>query len=50
MKDLVSSVSTSDHSSGLFRLSTQQDGNLVAYTVNSSAEPVGAYWFSGTSN
>ncbi|GFS44001.1 cyclin d4;2 [Actinidia rufa] len=45
---LVSSVSSSDHSSGHFIISMQRDGNLVAYPVNSSLDPVDAYWASDT--
>ncbi|XP_004308261.1 PREDICTED: G-type lectin S-receptor-like serine/threonine-protein kinase RLK1-like [Fragaria vesca subsp. vesca] len=45
---LVSSASISDHSSGRFRLWMQDDGNLVAYPVNSSANPDNAYWSTGT--
>ncbi|KAG6737322.1 hypothetical protein POTOM_058838 [Populus tomentosa] len=41
---LVSSVSSSNHSSGRFLLAIQEDGNLVAYAGLS----VGAYWASNT--
>ncbi|XAR73213.1 Non-specific serine/threonine protein kinase [Bertholletia excelsa] len=47
-KELVSSVSRSDHSSGRFLLTMQTDGNLVAYPVNSSQAPEDAYWASNT--
>ena len=47
---LVSSVSTSDQSSGRFFLQMQKDGNLVGYPVNSSAESDDAYWSSNTPN
>ncbi|KAA8531022.1 hypothetical protein F0562_005730 [Nyssa sinensis] len=45
---LLSSVSTSNHSSGRFYLIMQADGNLVAYPVNSSAQPGDAYWSTQT--
>ncbi|KAK7264929.1 hypothetical protein RJT34_32542 [Clitoria ternatea] len=41
---LVSSVSKSDHSSGNYYLSMQDDGNLVAYPMQASAEEEDAYW------
>uniref|UniRef100_A0A7N2LZD7 Bulb-type lectin domain-containing protein n=2 Tax=Quercus lobata TaxID=97700 RepID=A0A7N2LZD7_QUELO len=47
---LVSSVSTSDQSSGRFFLQMQKDGNLVGYPVNSSAESDDAYRSSDTPN
>ena len=47
---LVSSVSTSDQSSGRFYLYMQTDGNFVAYPVNSSGESDDSYWSSGTPN
>ena len=47
---LVSSVSTSDQSSGRFYLYMQTDGNFVAYPVNSSGESDDSYWSSGTAN
>ncbi|XP_050246838.1 G-type lectin S-receptor-like serine/threonine-protein kinase LECRK1 [Quercus robur] len=46
--NLVSSRSISDHSSGHYSFNMQEDGNLVAYPVNSSANTLDAYWFSGT--
>ncbi|KAJ8769646.1 hypothetical protein K2173_005249 [Erythroxylum novogranatense] len=45
--ELVSSISSSDHSSGRFQLSMQTDGNLVAYPIMSH-EQVDAYWSTGT--
>ncbi|KAF7809420.1 G-type lectin S-receptor-like serine/threonine-protein kinase LECRK2 [Senna tora] len=47
--ELVSGMSKSDHSSGHFTLNMQNDGNLVAYPVNSSKWPQDAYWASETS-
>ncbi|KAM3696353.1 hypothetical protein ACJW31_06G032500 [Castanea mollissima] len=46
--NLVSSRSMSDHSSGHYSLNMQDDGNLVAYPVNSSNNTIDAYWASGT--
>ncbi|KAG5241974.1 G-type lectin S-receptor serine/threonine-protein kinase [Salix suchowensis] len=46
--NLVSSVSSSNHSSGRFFLGMQRDGNLVAYPINSAALPNDAYWISHT--
>ncbi|KAF7809419.1 G-type lectin S-receptor-like serine/threonine-protein kinase LECRK3 [Senna tora] len=48
--ELVSGMSKSDHSSGHFTLNMQNDGNLVAYPVNSSKWPQDAYWASETSD
>ncbi|KAJ6858132.1 hypothetical protein NC652_040628 [Populus alba x Populus x berolinensis] len=45
---LVSSVSSSNHSSGRFFLAMQADGNLVAYPTNSAGLSVDAYWASDT--
>ncbi|KAF9660946.1 hypothetical protein SADUNF_Sadunf19G0016700 [Salix dunnii] len=45
---LVSSVSSSNHSSGRFRLPMQTDGNLVAYPEKSAGLSVDAYWASNT--
>ncbi|KAK1408153.1 hypothetical protein QVD17_39787 [Tagetes erecta] len=45
---LVSCVSTSQHSSGRFVLKMQDDGNLVAYPQNSAMWDSDAYWASGT--
>ncbi|CAN4099662.1 unnamed protein product [Withania somnifera] len=42
---LVSSSSSTNHSSGRFRLLMQNDGNLVAYPKNLN-QPVDAYWAS----
>ncbi|XP_030973690.1 G-type lectin S-receptor-like serine/threonine-protein kinase LECRK2 [Quercus lobata] len=47
-KDLVSSVSGSDHSSGRFYLRMQSDGNLVSYPVNNTDNSENAYWSSAT--
>ncbi|XP_073266446.1 G-type lectin S-receptor-like serine/threonine-protein kinase LECRK1 [Populus alba] len=49
-QELVSSVSSSNHSSGRFFLWMQTDGNLVAYPRNSAALPNDAYWGSNTDN
>ncbi|GMN47015.1 hypothetical protein TIFTF001_016198 [Ficus carica] len=46
-KNLVSSKSVSDHSSGRFLLGMQEDGNLVLYPVNSSYITEDCYWASG---
>nr|GMD54929.1 G-type lectin S-receptor-like serine/threonine-protein kinase LECRK1 [Ipomoea batatas] len=46
--NLVSSVSTSDTSSGRYLLSMQSDGNLVAYPLNSPSGPDDAYWVRNT--
>jgi hypothetical protein len=51
--ELVSSVSTSDQSSGLFSLHMQYEGNLVTHPVNSSDKPRESYdsfWSSGPNN
>ncbi|KAJ6697447.1 hypothetical protein OIU85_003787 [Salix viminalis] len=45
---LVSSVSSSNHSSGRFILPLQTDGNLVAYPKKSASLSVDAYWASKT--
>ncbi|KAB1223476.1 G-type lectin S-receptor-like serine/threonine-protein kinase RLK1 [Morella rubra] len=45
---LVSSVSQSVQTSGRFRLDMQDDGNLVAYPVNSSTAQYDAYWSTRT--
>ena len=47
---LVSSMSTSDQSSGRFYLQMQKDGNLVGQPVNSSVESNDGYWLSTTPN
>jgi tRNA A-37 threonylcarbamoyl transferase component Bud32 len=49
-QELVSSVSSSNHSSGRFFLWMQRDGNLVAYPRNRAALPNDAYWISHTDN
>ncbi|KAJ6677812.1 S-RECEPTOR KINASE-LIKE PROTEIN [Salix viminalis] len=46
--ELVSSVSSSNHSSGRFFLAMQEDGNLVAYPRKSANLPSDAYWSSKT--
>ncbi|XP_023901210.1 G-type lectin S-receptor-like serine/threonine-protein kinase LECRK1 [Quercus suber] len=44
-ENLVSSVSTSNHSSGHFLLDIQSDGSLVAYPVNNSLDGIDRlYW------
>uniref|UniRef100_A0A3N7G296 non-specific serine/threonine protein kinase n=1 Tax=Populus trichocarpa TaxID=3694 RepID=A0A3N7G296_POPTR len=48
--ELVSSVSSSNHSSGRFLIRMQTDGNLVAYPRNSASLPNDAYWGSNTDN
>lgn len=45
---LVSSVSSSNQSSGRFILPLQTDGNLVAYPKKSASLSVDAYWSSNT--
>ncbi|PKA59776.1 G-type lectin S-receptor-like serine/threonine-protein kinase [Apostasia shenzhenica] len=45
---LVSSVSATDHSSGRFCLSMQNDSNLVLYPMNTPDTGTHAYWASGT--
>uniref|UniRef100_A0A2N9J9T5 Non-specific serine/threonine protein kinase n=2 Tax=Fagus sylvatica TaxID=28930 RepID=A0A2N9J9T5_FAGSY len=47
-KELFSSVSESDQSTGIFRLSMQTDGNLVQYPVGTSNTAAYSYWSSGT--
>ncbi|KAF7129814.1 hypothetical protein RHSIM_Rhsim10G0139600 [Rhododendron simsii] len=47
-KNLISSVSEGDHSSGLFRLKMQDDGHLIAYPLESPDSAPYAYWASGT--
>ncbi|KAF3440233.1 hypothetical protein FNV43_RR18516 [Rhamnella rubrinervis] len=46
-KELVSSVSETDHSTGKFRLAMQEDGHLVQYPANATG-PRYAYYASGT--
>ncbi|KAB5548304.1 hypothetical protein DKX38_011710 [Salix brachista] len=46
--ELVSSVSSSNHSSGRFFLAMQEDGNLVAYRRKSANLPSDAYWSSNS--
>ncbi|XP_048141641.1 G-type lectin S-receptor-like serine/threonine-protein kinase LECRK1 [Rhodamnia argentea] len=47
-KELISSKSLLDRSSGRFKFSMQTDGNLVAYSVNYTNYPQDAYWSSDT--
>ncbi|KAF8411656.1 hypothetical protein HHK36_004214 [Tetracentron sinense] len=47
-KELFSSVSETDHSTGKFRLKMQHDGHLVQYPVNTPDTAQYAYWASGT--
>ncbi|XP_015582465.1 G-type lectin S-receptor-like serine/threonine-protein kinase LECRK3 [Ricinus communis] len=46
--ELISSVSATDHSTGIFRLKMQDDGNLVQYPVRTLDTAAFAYWASGT--
>ncbi|KAA8528870.1 hypothetical protein F0562_036225 [Nyssa sinensis] len=47
-KELFSSASESDHSTGIFRLKMQSDGHLVQYPVNTPDTATYSYWASGT--
>jgi hypothetical protein len=47
-KELVSSVSESDQSIGIFRLAMQTDGHLVQYPAGTSNTAEYSYWASGT--
>ncbi|KAL4603884.1 hypothetical protein ACB092_10G155300 [Castanea dentata] len=47
-KELFSSASESDQSTGIFRLKMQTDGNLVQYPVQTTDTSQYAYWASGT--
>jgi len=47
-KQLVSSISGTNHASGNFQLLMQNDGNLVQYLVNGPREPDYSYWDSET--
>ncbi|XP_019197720.1 PREDICTED: G-type lectin S-receptor-like serine/threonine-protein kinase LECRK3 [Ipomoea nil] len=47
-KELVSSASESDDTSGIFRIKMQSDGNLVQYPVQTSDTGENAYWASNT--
>ncbi|MBA0600859.1 hypothetical protein Gorai_004053, partial [Gossypium raimondii] len=47
-KELVSSVSETDHSTGIFRLKMQHDGNLVQYPVDTPDTAPYSYWSSFT--
>ncbi|XP_035543922.1 G-type lectin S-receptor-like serine/threonine-protein kinase LECRK3 [Juglans regia] len=46
--ELFSSVSATDHSTGIFRLKMQHDGHLVQYPVDTPDTAGYAYWGSGT--
>ncbi|XP_058006388.1 G-type lectin S-receptor-like serine/threonine-protein kinase LECRK1 isoform X2 [Hevea brasiliensis] len=45
--ELVSAVSETNHSTGIFRLRMQTDGNLVQYPVETPETAPYAYWSSG---
>ncbi|KAB1206754.1 putative receptor protein kinase ZmPK1 [Morella rubra] len=47
-QQLLSSISESDHSTGIFRLKMQSDGNLVQHPVDSPDTAPYAYYASGT--
>ncbi|KAB2033647.1 hypothetical protein ERO13_D04G029400v2 [Gossypium hirsutum] len=47
-KELVSSVSETDQSTGIFRLKMQHDGNLVQYPVDTPDTAPYSYWSSFT--
>ncbi|KAK3023511.1 hypothetical protein RJ639_043795 [Escallonia herrerae] len=48
-QQLFSSISQTNHSTGMFRLQMQADGNLVAYPRKTTGyTPQDAYWASGT--
>ncbi|TYG72612.1 hypothetical protein ES288_D04G035600v1 [Gossypium darwinii] len=47
-KELVSSVSETDQSTGIFRLVMQDDGNLVQYPVDAPGAIPYSYWSSST--
>ena len=49
-KELISSVSDSNHSTGIFRLKMQKDGNLVQYPVGTPDEAAYSYFTSWTDN
>ncbi|KAF8404406.1 hypothetical protein HHK36_009291 [Tetracentron sinense] len=49
-KQLFSSVSETDHSTGKFRLKMQNDGNLVLYPIETPDIAQYAYWASDTGN
>uniref|UniRef100_A0A0E0ASI3 Receptor-like serine/threonine-protein kinase n=1 Tax=Oryza glumipatula TaxID=40148 RepID=A0A0E0ASI3_9ORYZ len=44
---LFSSISNTNHATGKYRLSNQEDGNLVMYPIG-TVDPGSAYWASGT--
>ncbi|KAE9449788.1 hypothetical protein C3L33_18315, partial [Rhododendron williamsianum] len=46
--ELISSVSEGNHSTGLFFLAMQGDGNLVSYPLGNNGGVQYAYWASGT--
>ncbi|KAL3510898.1 hypothetical protein ACH5RR_030299 [Cinchona calisaya] len=47
-KELISSASETDDSTGIFRLSMQTDGNLVQYPIGTAPVASYSYWSSGT--
>ncbi|XP_074337646.1 G-type lectin S-receptor-like serine/threonine-protein kinase LECRK2 [Apium graveolens] len=47
-QELFSSMSESDHSTGIFRLKMQSDSNLVLYPVNTMDTGFNAYWGTNT--
>ncbi|KAK2988282.1 hypothetical protein RJ640_016862 [Escallonia rubra] len=48
-QQLFSSISQTNHSTGMFRLQMQADGNLVAYPIKTTGyTPQDAYWSTGT--
>ncbi|VFQ77668.1 unnamed protein product [Cuscuta campestris] len=47
-RQLVSSISDSDDSEGIFRIVMQGDGHLVQYPVGTSGTAENSYWASGT--
>ncbi|KAM5577605.1 G-type lectin S-receptor-like serine/threonine-protein kinase LECRK3 [Rosa sericea] len=47
-KELLSAKSETNHSSGIFRLAMQVDGNLVQYPVDTPPEAQYSYYSSGT--
>jgi hypothetical protein len=47
-KELFSSISDTDHSTGIFRLKMQNDGNLVQYPVDTPDTATYAYFATGT--
>ncbi|XP_042493225.1 G-type lectin S-receptor-like serine/threonine-protein kinase LECRK3 [Macadamia integrifolia] len=47
-QELFSSLSETDHSTGIFRLNMQHDGHLVQYPIDSPDTAPYSYWASGT--